>query len=114
MKIYKILTPILIIILAIAFIGQIFMAIVNPEVFLFSEKLSGEKAKIYLIASALISILPMALLLKKRYQSGIISTILYFGYNLYEIYMSHHVVSPFVASSFVVSILALMFFKLKL
>ena len=114
MKIYKILTLVLIIILAVDFIGQVFMAIVNPEVFLLGGKLSGEKARIYLIANALVSILSVVLLLKKRCQIGIILAILYFGYNLCILYISCHMVSPFVALSFVVSTTALMFFRLKL
>jgi len=114
MKIYKILILILIVTLTISFIGQIFIVIINPEVFLFGEKLGGDKARIYLLTDALIGILPIALLLRRRYQSGIILTAIYFGYNLYWIYISYHTVGSFVVLSFIVSILALIFLKLKL
>ena len=104
---------ILIIILAIFFINQVFLAIVNPEILLFSEKLGGNKAKIYLITNALIGVLPIALFLRGKYQIGIILAIIYFGYNLYWIYISYHTVGIFLILSFVVSILTIIFFKLE-
>jgi len=56
MKIYEVLALLLIVILAIAFIGMIFIAYINPEVFLFGEKLGGNKARIYLLGNALVGI----------------------------------------------------------
>jgi len=114
MKVHGVLISFLIAILVITFMGQIFIIVVNPEVFLFGEKLGGSKARVYLLVNASIGILPIVLLLRRRYQSGIILAILYSGYNLYWIYMSYHTVGSFVLLSFIVSILALTFFKLKL
>lgn len=67
MKIYEVLSLLLIAMLAIAFIGRIFIAFINPEVSFFGEKLGDGKAKIYLLANALVGIFIVALLLKKNY-----------------------------------------------
>jgi hypothetical protein len=65
MKVYEMLSWLLIIILAIASIGRIFIATINPEVFFFGEKLGGKPAKVYLLANGFIGILPIVLLLRK-------------------------------------------------
>jgi len=112
MKIYKILTLLLIFTLAITFIGMIFVAIINPEIFLFCKKLGGEEARIYLLANAFVGILSAGLLLKKNYQ-GIILALFYSGYNAYEGYISFQAIIPFRLLPLILSILALICFKFK-
>lgn len=114
MKLYEILTFLLIVILAITFTGMIFVAIINPEVYLFGKKLAGDEAGIYLLANAFIGVFSMVLILKKNYQIGIILALLYFGYNAYEGYISYQTITPFKILSLVIPILALICLKLEI
>ncbi len=114
MKIYKVLSLLLIVILVISIIGRIFIAYINPEVFLFGEKLSGDKARIYLLGNALAGIFLVALLLKKNYWQSTILTTLYFGYNVYEGYISYQTITPFTLLSLTLPILILICLKLDI
>ena len=114
MKMYQLFIRLLMIILVFYIIANIFIAVINPETFLFSKKLSGEKAIIYLLSNALIGIILLALLLTKNYQNGIFLSILYFGYNIIEKYITYQTLSPFAILSLIVSVLALIYFKLEM
>ncbi|CAD7776835.1 hypothetical protein AIOGIFDO_02026 [Candidatus Methanoperedenaceae archaeon GB37] len=114
MKIYEVLSWLLIVMLAIAFIGRIFIAYINPEVFLVGEKLGGDKARIYLLGNALASIFLAALLLKKNYWMGTVLTTLYFGYNVYEGYIFYQTITPFTLLSLIIPILTLISLKLDI
>ncbi|WP_048086620.1 hypothetical protein [Ferroglobus placidus] len=104
----------LIAVLGISFISKIFIAYLNPEIFFFGEKLGGDKARIYLLANALVGIFLVALLLKKDYWKGTVLAILYFGYNACEGYISYQTVTPFTLLSLLLPILTLILLKLDI
>ena len=84
MQAIKILVGLTICALAIACLGMIMIAIINPECFFFGAKLNGGPARAYLLGETFVGILCIYLLLRASIRGALLS-ILYWGYNLAEI-----------------------------
>lgn len=87
MKLKCIFIGLLMTTLAIISIGNIIVAIINPEAYFFGNKLGGISATIYLLINSLFSGMIIYLFYKKL-EIVLILSLLYFIYNIYESFMT--------------------------
>ena len=73
----------LVVLFVLSFLNSVFVSLVNPEAFFFGEKLSGEKATVYLLIGGVTGIITAFFLFKKK-SGGEIISVLYFGYFFIE------------------------------
>ena len=103
----------LVFLLVLSFLCSIFISFINPESYFFGEKLSGGKAKIYLLLGGITGIIIAYLLLKKKNKGEILS-VLYFGYFFMETLITNlslgfgFLISPLSTIGLVISIILLM------
>jgi len=100
------------ILLVLNFICLVIISFINPEAYLFGEKLAGMNGRIYLLIGGIIGVVIAQFLFKKKSEGEILS-LFYFGYFFIENLITNLslnlgiVISPLFTAGLIVSIVSL-------